>query len=78
MANKHLTEDQIQYTVDVKTSKAQQEIHKLEVQSASLRNENKQRLQQMIKLEASGAVSANAKILILKLITTKHHRKTEC
>lgn len=54
MANKHLSEDQIQYTVDVKTSKAQQEIHKLEVQSASLRNENKQRLQQMIKLEASG------------------------
>lgn len=54
MANKHLTEDQIQYTVDVRTSKAQQEIHKLEVQSASLRNENKQRLQQMIKLEASG------------------------
>ena len=54
MANKHLTEDQIQYTVDVKTSKAQQEIHKLEVQSASLRNENKQRLQQMIKLEAAG------------------------
>lgn len=54
MANKHLTEDQIQYTVDIKTSKAQQEIHKLEVQSASLRNENKQRLQQMIKLEASG------------------------
>lgn len=54
MANKHLSEDHIQYTVDVKTSKAQQEIHKLEVQSASLRNENKQRLQQMIKLEASG------------------------
>ena len=54
MANKHLTEDQIQYTVDVNTSKAQQEIHKLEIQSASLRNENKQRLQQMIKLEASG------------------------
>ena len=54
MANKHLSEDQIQYTVDIKTSKAQQEIHKLEVQSASLRNENKQRLQQMIKLEASG------------------------
>ena len=54
MANKHLSEDQIQYTVDVRTSKAQQEIHKLEVQSASLRNENKQRLQQMIKLEASG------------------------
>lgn len=54
MANKHLSEDEIQYTVDVKTAKAQQEIHKLETQSAALRNENKQRLQQMIKLEASG------------------------
>lgn len=54
MANKHLSEDEIQYTIDVKTAKAQQEIHKLEIQSAALRNENKQRLQQMIKLEASG------------------------
>ena len=54
MANRHLSEDEIQYTIDVKTAKAQQEIHKLENQSASLRNENKQRLQQMIKLEASG------------------------
>ena len=54
MANKHLSEDEIQYTIDVRTAKAQQEIHKLETQSASLRNENKQRLQQMIKLEASG------------------------
>lgn len=54
MANKHLSEDEIQYTIDVKTAKAQQEIHKLETQSASLRNENKHRLQQMIKLEASG------------------------
>lgn len=54
MANKHLSEDEIQYTIDVRTAKAQQEIHKLEAQSASLRNENKQRLQQMIKLEASG------------------------
>lgn len=54
MANKHLSEDEIQYTIDVRTAKAQQEIHKLETQSASLRNENKQRLQQMIKLEALG------------------------
>ena len=54
MANKHLSEDEIQYTIDVKTAKAQQEIHKLETLSAALRNENKQRLQQMIKLEASG------------------------
>ena len=54
MANKHLSEDEIQYTIDVKTAKAQQEIHKLETQSANLRNENKQRLLQMLKLEASG------------------------
>ena len=54
MANKHLSEDEIQYTIDVRTAKAQQEIHKLETQSANLRNENKQRLQQMLKLEASG------------------------
>lgn len=59
MANKHLSEDEIQYTVDVKTAKAQQEIHKLETQSAALRNENKQRLQQMIKLEASGKKETN-------------------
>ena len=60
MANKHLSEDEIQYTVDVKTAKAQQEIHKLETQSAALRNENKQRLQQMIKLEASGKKETEA------------------
>lgn len=54
MANKHLSEDEIQYTIDVRTAKAQQEVHKLETQSANLRNENKQRLQQMLKLEASG------------------------
>lgn len=59
MANKHLSEDEIQYTIDVKTAKAQQEIHKLETQSASLRNENKQRLQQMIKLEASGKIETD-------------------
>lgn len=54
MSSKHLSQDEIEYVVDVKTAKAQQAIHKLEIQSASLRNENKQRLQQMIKLEASG------------------------
>ena len=54
MSSKHLSQDEIEYVVDVKTAKAQQAIHKLETQSASLRNENKQRLQQMIKLEASG------------------------
>ena len=54
MANKHLSEDKIQYTIDIKTAKAQQEIHKLEKQTAQLRTENKQRLNQMIKLEVAG------------------------
>lgn len=44
MANgKHISQDEIQYIVDVESSKAQQEIHKLEKASASLRAENKER-----------------------------------
>ena len=46
MANKHLTEDEIRYTVDVKTADAQK--------SKKLRSENKARLNQMISLEAAG------------------------
>lgn len=54
MANKHLTEDEIRYTVDVKTAAAQKEIYKLEQQTKKLRSENKARLNQMIQLEAAG------------------------
>ena len=55
MANsKHISEDEIKYIVDVESSKAQQEIRKLEKSSASLRSENKRRLDQMVKLEAQG------------------------
>lgn len=55
MANsKHISQDEIQYIVDVESSKAQQEIHKLEKESAKLRSENKQRLNQLIQLEAQG------------------------
>jgi predicted MarR family transcription regulator len=55
MANsKHISEDEIKYIVDVESAKAQQEIRKLEKASASLRSENKRRLDQMIKLEAQG------------------------
>ena len=54
MANKHLTEDEIRYTVDVKTAAAQKEIYRLEQQSKKLRSENKARLSQMIQLEAAG------------------------
>lgn len=53
MANKHLTEDEIRYTVDVKTADAQKAIYNLEQQSKKLRSENKARLNQMISLEAA-------------------------
>ena len=54
MSNKHLSEDEIRYTVDVKTAAAQKEIYKLEQQTKKLRSENKARLNQMIQLEAAG------------------------
>lgn len=54
MASKHLTEDEIRYTVDVKTADAQKAIYNLEQQSKKLRSENKARLNQMISLEAAG------------------------
>lgn len=54
MANKHLTEDEIRYTVDVKTAAAQKEIYRLEQETKKLRSENKARLSQMIQLEAAG------------------------
>ena len=55
MANsKHISEDEIKYIVDVESAKAQQEIRKLEKSTASLRSENKRRLDQMVKLEAQG------------------------
>lgn len=54
MASKHLTEDEIRYTVDVKAAAAQKEIYRLEQQSKKLRSENKARLSQMIQLEAAG------------------------
>lgn len=54
MANKHLTEDEIRYTVDVKTADAQKAIYTLEQQSKKLRSENKARLNQMISFEAAG------------------------
>ena len=53
-SGKHISQDEIQYIVDVESSKAQQEIHKLEKESSKLRSENKQRLNQMIQLEAQG------------------------
>lgn len=60
MANKHLTEDEIRYTVDVKTADAQKAIYTLEQQSKKLRSENKARLNQMISLEAAGRKESEA------------------
>lgn len=60
MANKHLTEDEIRYTVDVKTADAQKAIYTLEQQSKKLRSENKARLNQMINLEAAGRKETEA------------------
>lgn len=53
-SSKHISQDEIQYIVDVESSKAQQEIHKLEKASASLRAENKARLKQLIEWESQG------------------------
>lgn len=60
MANKHLTEDEIRYTVDVKTAAAQKEIYRLEQETKKLRSENKARLNQMIQLEAAGKKETEA------------------
>lgn len=60
MASKHLTEDEIRYTVDVKTADAQKAIYTLEQQSKKLRSENKARLSQMIRLEAAGRKETEA------------------
>ena len=60
MANKHLTEDEIRYTVDVKTADAQKAIYNLEQQSKKLRSENKARLNQMISLEAANKKETDA------------------
>ena len=60
MANKHLTEDEIRYTVDVKTADAQKAIYTLEQQSKKLRSENKARLSQMISLEAANKKETDA------------------
>ena len=72
MANKHLTEDEIRYTVDVKTADAQKAIYTLEQQSKKLRSENKARLSQMISLEAAGRKETEAYRNLKKQIGRAH------
>lgn len=54
MANKHLTEDQVSLIVNVESSKAQQEIKKLENKLMGLKTANKQQLKSMVEMEAAG------------------------
>lgn len=54
MANKHLTEDQVSLIVNVESSKAQQEIKKLENKLMGLKSANKQQLKSMVEMEAAG------------------------
>lgn len=54
MANKHLSEDQVSLIVNVESSKAQQEIKKLENKLMSLRTTNRQQLKSMVEMEAAG------------------------
>ncbi len=54
MANKHLTEDQVSLIVNVESSKAQQEIKKLENKMMGLKAANKQQLKSMVEMEAAG------------------------
>lgn len=54
MANKHLTEDQVSLIVNVESSKAQQEIKKLENKLMGLKTVNKQQLKSMVEMEAAG------------------------
>ena len=51
---KSIKEDKIQYSIDIETQKAQQEIKKMEISLGELRGSNKALLAQMVRLEAQG------------------------
>ena len=51
---KKISQDQIQFVVDVESSKAQQEIRKLMTSTDSLSKTNKKYLDSLVKLEAAG------------------------
>ncbi len=54
MAQKHLSEDEIRYTVTAETQKAQKEIHQLQQKTKDLSKAEKERRSRMIELEAQG------------------------
>ncbi|MDY3846736.1 MAG: 2-oxoacid:ferredoxin oxidoreductase subunit delta [Prevotella sp.] len=51
---KRIKEDEIQYTIDIETNKAQQEIRKMEFEIDGLRRKNKDLTAEMVRLEAQG------------------------
>lgn len=54
MAQKHISEDEIRYTVTAETAKAQKEIYALQQKTKELSRAEKMRRDQMIELEAQG------------------------
>lgn len=65
-----IKEDEIQYTIDIETNKAQQEIRKMEFEIDGLRRKNKDLTAEMVRLEAQGEKNSkdwrNAHALYLK------------
>jgi len=57
MSGKNISEDEVKLIIDAESAKAQQAIHELEKESRKLQEENKARLDQMLKLEAAGQIT---------------------
>ena len=60
MASKHLSEDEIRYTVVTDTQQAQKELYQLKQKTKELEKEEKARRNQMIELEAQGKKNSKA------------------
>lgn len=54
MANKRISEDELSWTLDVKSSEAQKEVHKLEVQLSQLNDESRRYRNELTRMEAAG------------------------
>jgi len=60
MSGKNISEDEVKLIIDAESAKAQQAIHELEKESRKLQEENKARLDQMLKLEADAGRASGA------------------
>lgn len=54
MAKGRISEDQLRYTIDVNSSKAQQEVHKLEKKLSELNAESRSYVNTITKIKAEG------------------------